>query len=104
MKAGHLVCRGVALGASAAMVLAPALRAAVCDDNPPTCSGSISVVETGNGSTSGGTCFTGTIRCSPPVIGNVTYAKTNPSCDPLAGPCAMTATIGVEFKRNSWNP
>jgi RHS repeat-associated protein len=98
----QLLCRA-ALPAWILLAVAAPLHAGVCDTNSPTCSGPITVTETGNGSTSGGLCFTGTIRCSPPVIGNVTYAKTSPTCDPLAGPCAMTATIPVEFKRNSQN-
>ena len=74
--------------------------------NPPTCSnpGVLTVLETGNGSTQGGTCPSApSLRCSTPKIQDVTYTRTDPACDPTLVACAMTATIDVEFPRNSWN-
>src|SRR4051812_19660402 len=92
-------------GLAAASCQGTAANAGVCDTSPPACTGgSLSVIEMGNGSISGGVCaLAPSIRCSPPIIGSPSYARTVPSCDPLVGPCTMTATVAVEFRRNSLN-
>ena len=93
-----------AIGLGVAATASPLF--ADCNTNPPTCSnpGVLTVLETGNGSTQGGTCPSApSLRCSTPKIQDVTYTRTDPACDPTLVACAMTATIDVEFPRNSWN-
>jgi hypothetical protein len=41
--------------------------------------------------------------CQMPSAEGVTYAKANPSCDPFAGPCSMSASVPVHFFGNSQN-